>query len=249
VLVGLTGASFWGFGAVRQAFFPDSNTPIFFIDIQLPQGTDIRATATLMREVDAEILREVEVLAVSSFAGGGASRFMLTYAPGSPNTGYGQFIIRTANRDVIDPIAARLAGWIRDHHPEASVRTSRLVFGPGGGAKIQARFSGGDPAVLRDLADRALRELEADGGLICKSAADLDADRRGKLLVAFEMVAGSLAPMHIWDPRAIPGVRHPVPCAGIRQRAIGACRERSCRTTAGHSLPLRATNQNDRNPL
>lgn len=166
VLVGLTGAAFWGFGQVRQAFFPDTNTPIFFLDVRLPQGTDIRATAAIMREVDAEILRQDGVVAVSSFAGRGASRFMLTYEPELPNPGYAQSVVRTTDLEAIDPLAARLAAWIRERHPQAEVRTSRLVYGPGGGTKIEARFSGPDAAVLRDLADRALRAMAADGRII-----------------------------------------------------------------------------------
>ncbi len=45
--------------------------------------------------------------------------------------------------------------------PESEFRTKRLVFGPGGGTPIQARFSGSDPAVLRQLADEAVQRMAA----------------------------------------------------------------------------------------
>ncbi|NEN68377.1 efflux RND transporter permease subunit, partial [Escherichia coli] len=45
VLMGaLLAAAIWGFTFVRQNFFPSSNTPIFFVDLWLPYGTDINAT-------------------------------------------------------------------------------------------------------------------------------------------------------------------------------------------------------------
>ncbi|VFS48496.1 Swarming motility protein SwrC [Budvicia aquatica] len=44
VLVALLVASVIGFGQVRQSFFPPSNTPIFFVDLWLPYGTDIGYT-------------------------------------------------------------------------------------------------------------------------------------------------------------------------------------------------------------
>ena len=45
-----------GFGKVRQSFFPPSNTPMFFIDLWLPQGTDIRYTEQLVAELDQHVL-------------------------------------------------------------------------------------------------------------------------------------------------------------------------------------------------
>ncbi|WP_449359438.1 hypothetical protein [Alishewanella longhuensis] len=41
----LTVVSVIGFGQVKQVFFPASNTPIFYLNYFLPQGSDIRATA------------------------------------------------------------------------------------------------------------------------------------------------------------------------------------------------------------
>ena len=162
-LLGITVTSFWAFGFVRNAFFPDSNTPLFFVDMQLPQGTDIRATAAAMRQAEDMILPLEGVEAVAAFPGAGASRFMLTYAPESADTGFGQFIIRTTDRDVIDGLAARIQRMLDEAFPDAQIRTRRLVFGPGTGSNLEARFSGPDPAVLRDLAERAVARLAAEG--------------------------------------------------------------------------------------
>lgn len=165
-LILLTGASFYGFGMVKQQFFPDSNTPLFYVNYVLPQGSDIRATARDMGEIEKIILDKPGVTAVSTFVGQGASRFMLTYAPEQPNTAYGQFIVRMENRDRIDALAAELREELGGKYPNAEVRTERLIFGPGGGAKIEARFSGSDPAVLRRLADEAIAVMQQSGTLI-----------------------------------------------------------------------------------
>jgi multidrug efflux pump subunit AcrB len=165
-LIVLTGASFWAFGFVKQAFFPDSNTPIFYVNYMLPQGSDIRATARDMEEIDAIIRENPGVVSVTSFVGAGASRFMLTYAPQQPNSAYGQFIVRMADRDLIDPLAQKLQTKLGEAYPQAEVRTERLVFGPGGGAKIEARFSGPDSAQLRRLAEEAMRIFDEDGALV-----------------------------------------------------------------------------------
>lgn len=153
-LFAITIACFYGFGFVKQSFFPDSNTPLFFVNYTLPQGTDIHATYRDISEMEAAFLEQDEVVSVASFVGRGASRFMLTYAPEQANTAYGQLIIRTSNRAEIDPLIARMMPKLTAAFPNGLLRSERLVFGPGGGAKIEARFSGEDPAVLRGIAQQ-----------------------------------------------------------------------------------------------
>jgi multidrug efflux pump subunit AcrB len=100
-----------------------------------------------------------EVVAVSSFSGQGATRFMLTYASESPNPSYGHLIIRTHTLDEIPALQADLEAFAASAQPEGEFRTERLVFGPGGGTPVEARFSGSDPEVLRDLADQAMAAM------------------------------------------------------------------------------------------
>lgn len=165
-LIILTGTSFYGFGLVKQQFFPDSNTPLFFVNYVLPQGSDIRTTARDMGAIEKIIMEKPGVTAVSSFTGQGASRFMLTYAPEHPNTAYGQFIVEMEDRGQIDALAAELREELGRKYPDAEIRTQRLVFGPGGGAKVEARFSGNDPAALRRLADEAIDAMQRSGTLV-----------------------------------------------------------------------------------
>ncbi|OFC70833.1 efflux RND transporter permease subunit [Alteromonas confluentis] len=155
LLVMLTGLSVVGFGLVKQSFFPPSNTPIFYINYTLPQGSDIRATEADIAAIEKQVLAQDEVVNVSSFIGMGASRFMLTYSPELPNPAFGQLIVRTHNRDEIPAVMQRLNEDIRKQHPQAEVFTQRLFFGPATGAKIEARFKGSDDEVLRDLAAKA----------------------------------------------------------------------------------------------
>lgn len=51
----LLAGAIWGFTFVRQNFFPSSNTPIFFVDLWLPYGTDINATEKMTRDIERSI--------------------------------------------------------------------------------------------------------------------------------------------------------------------------------------------------
>ncbi|PVB63425.1 efflux RND transporter permease subunit [Labrenzia sp. 011] len=179
VLIGITVACVMAFGNVKQAFFPDSNTPIFYVHYWAPQGTDIRVTEADLKEMEKIVLADERVENVTSFAGGGATRFMLTYAPEDANPAYGHMIIRTTSRDDIDTLALDLRRTFAERFPAAQIITKRLVFGPGSGAKIEARFSGPDANVLKRLGDEAQAIFSQPDNAL----ADVNTDWRQRELV------------------------------------------------------------------
>lgn len=166
ILAALTLGSFGAFKLVKQSFFPDSNTPIFFINYFLPQGTDIRRTAMDVVTMESIIREKPGVKSVTSFVGQGANRFTLTYSPEQPNPAFGHFIIRTENRHVIPGLSAVLKEDFSSRFPDADIRSKGIAFGPGGGPKVEVRFSGPDSSVLRGLGEQARRIMLSSPGLI-----------------------------------------------------------------------------------
>ncbi|AQQ68902.1 MFS transporter [Microbulbifer agarilyticus] len=154
ILVAVTAASYFAFGFVKQSFFPSSNTPMFFVNYHMPQGSDINRTDRALQEAGEYFEAQKEVEWVTAVAGRGADRFMLTYAPDAPNAAYGQLIVRTHDREQIPQLieSAKLA--LREQHPEALITFKRLAFGPGNVPDVQVRISGPDHAVLRALAEQ-----------------------------------------------------------------------------------------------
>jgi len=155
-LIAVTAASYVGFGQVKQQFFPNSNTPLFFVHYTLRQGTPIETTARQMELVETYLASRDEVVSVSTYVGEGATRFLLTYASEPPNKAYGHLIIRAESLDQIPALQADLEAFAQQNLPDGEFRTERLVFGPGGGSPIEVRFSGSESQVLRDLADEAI---------------------------------------------------------------------------------------------
>ena len=151
-----------GFGKVRQSFFPPSNTPMFFIDLWLPQGTDIRYTEQLVAELDRHVLEQEGVTTVSSSIGQGALRFILTYAPQKQYPNYAQLLVRTDNLERIEPLINQLEQYVAEQYPQVKPKFKQLMLGPGNDSKIEARFSGPDPEVLRRLGGEAIRRIRQD---------------------------------------------------------------------------------------
>ncbi|WP_420326014.1 efflux RND transporter permease subunit [Mameliella sp.] len=154
-LIAVTVLCYIGFGQVKQQFFPDSNTPLFYVHYKLPQGASIHQVSDDMTLLENWLAERDDVTSVATFIGGGATRFMLTYAPEEALPTYGHLIIRAESLEQIPQLRADLETFGRSTLTSGEFRTERLAFGPGGGAPIAARFSGPDPVVLRQLAEQA----------------------------------------------------------------------------------------------
>ena len=165
-VVGLFVLSIIGFGFVKAGFFPPSTTPQIVVDFSLPEGTNIAVTDAKMQELE-DYLGELEgIEGIQTLVGQGTLRYMLVYAPESPSSAYGQFLIKTSSYDVIAGLLPQIQSHIDANFPDAQAKVWQFQLGPGGGSKIEAEFSGPDVTVLRELADEAKAIMAADGGAI-----------------------------------------------------------------------------------
>ncbi|QUM76531.1 efflux RND transporter permease subunit [Moritella sp. 24] len=162
-VVALFLTSIWGAQFMTQGFFPQSTTPQLVVDYWLPEGTRIEQTQQDMKELEAFVLEMDNVDAVQTLIGGGGIRYMLTYSGESNNSAYGQLLIRVKDYRKIDDMIPTVQDFIRDNYPDAQAKAWRFVLGPGGGSKIEAEFRGSDPAVLRQLANKAKAIMIEDG--------------------------------------------------------------------------------------
>ena len=163
VVVGLFVFSLWGFRFTKPGFFPSSPTPQLVVDYWLPQGTDISRTDEDLKVVEAFVSELDGVNAVQASVGGGGLRYMLVYAPQSPNSAYGQLLVRVDDYKKIDALMQATQTFIDARLPNAQAKVWRFALGPGGGSKIEATFRGPSPRILRQLATNAKTVMTADG--------------------------------------------------------------------------------------
>ena len=152
------------FSKVKQVFFPPSNTPIFLLNLLQPAGTDVRHSVEQAEQIMAFLLRQPGVNNVTSTSGRGAERFMLTYQPEKMYADYSQLIVRMDSKEQLTPLMAQLEQHLFQQYPDIDYKLMRLDVGPSTPAKIEARFSGADPDVLRHLSVQAQAILNADAG-------------------------------------------------------------------------------------
>ena len=161
MVLGLASA-IYGFTFVNQAFFPPSNLPMFTVDYWLPQGSDIRATIADMDKLEEDLQQNEGIKQITATVGTGAERFMLTYFSERKYPNYGQFIIEVKDYDSLPEVRNWVEKTIKERAPQAFVKSSRFQIGPANKAKIEARISGSDPAVLRALARKVMKIYRAD---------------------------------------------------------------------------------------
>ncbi|HHX8287759.1 TPA: efflux RND transporter permease subunit VmeI [Vibrio diabolicus] len=162
VLIAGLAASVYGFTFVKQAFFPSSTTPIFQLDVWMPEGTDIRATNTTLKELESWLAKQEHVDHITTTAGKGLQRFMLTYAPEKSYAAYGEITTRMENYEALKPLMAKFREYLKANYPEINYKLKQIELGPGGGAKIEARIIGSDPTVLRTIAVQVKDIMYAD---------------------------------------------------------------------------------------
>ncbi|MDQ7728977.1 efflux RND transporter permease subunit [Halomonas sp. SpR8] len=154
LVVAILAGAVVGFGSVKNAFFPASNTPIFFVDYRTPEGTDILETQRRVSELEGSVMDMDGVRHLTTTVGGGAQRFTLTYSPEDRYASYAQLIVETDDKATQQERMAEVERILERDHSDIDYKIAPLEVGPAPKAKLEARFYGSDPAVLRQLGDQ-----------------------------------------------------------------------------------------------
>ena len=162
VMAALLVAAIWGFGSVRQNFFPSSSTPIFFVDLWLPYGTDINWTEKMTGDIEKTINGQPGVETTVSTIGQGSMRFILTYSGQRQYSNYAQIMVRMDDQRNIPALTRHVDEYIARNYPQVNASTKRVMFGPSGDSAIEIRIKGPDPDRLRLIASHVDSILTRD---------------------------------------------------------------------------------------
>lgn len=155
-------SAMYGFKFLKQSFFPASSTPMFYVDYWNTQGSDIHSTLEGIAKLESFLQKNSHVEEITTTVGQGAPRFMLTYAPEKSYAAYGQLIVRVENSEAVAVVIENVREYQANNVLNAQLKVRRIEVGPSTDAKIEARFSGADPVILRQLAKQAKDILGKD---------------------------------------------------------------------------------------
>lgn len=153
------GAAVVGFSRVQQQFFPLSERPELFLQMRLPEGASIGATADVARRAEALLKDDRGIETFSTYVGQGSPRFWLGLNPQLPNEAFAEIVIVARDIPAREATKARIEAAVAEGAlPEARVRVDRFNFGPPVGFPVQFRVVGPDPQQVRAFA-REVREI------------------------------------------------------------------------------------------
>lgn len=148
------------------AFFPPAERDQFVIDIWLPEGRDLAATAAVTRRVEELLAAEKEVVSSVAFLGAGGPRFYYNVSPEPPAANYAQVLVNTRSLDATDRLVPALQARASAQIPAARVMVKKLEQGPPVGAPIALRIAGDDLSTLLRLGEEVKERLAATPGAI-----------------------------------------------------------------------------------
>ena len=159
-----------GFGNVKQLFFPDSSMEKFIIDYWAPEGTIIEQTSSDLKEVEAKLLADERIAAVSSYIGAGPPRFYLPVSAEQPNSSYGQLIINVHDFKNIDDLVKEYDAYLASSYPQTIMPVRKFGVGPTNTWRFELRVSGPSNAPsskLRKITNQVEQIIENEplGGL------------------------------------------------------------------------------------
>ena len=137
-------------------FFPSADRAQFFIDVNAPDGTDLRTTERIVARVESLLRGQDGITGVGSFVGAGAPRFYYNVLSEQPKPSYAQMIVNTRDIASANRLVPLLRERMRAAVAGARVEVKKLEQGPPVGAPIQIRLRGDDRDALA-AASRAIR--------------------------------------------------------------------------------------------
>ena len=145
-------------------FFPAADRNQFVIDVNAPEGTDIRATDRIVSQVETLLAQSAGITSYGSFVGRGAPRFYYNLFPEQPKPSYAQVIVNTVDVATADRLVDTLQREARAQIVGARIDVKRFEQGPPVGSPIQIRLAGEDRSALMRLSARIQAALIAIPG-------------------------------------------------------------------------------------
>ena len=144
--------------------FPQVERNQFAVEVTLPEGSSLKETDAVMKDLEDRLMKDPRVKVVTSFVGTSSPRFHAVYAPRFPSRDLGQMVVLTDSNEstihILDEYSRTFAG----RYPAAEIKWKQLemvsFIEP-----IEVRISGNDIRSLKRTADKVMGILRTAEGV------------------------------------------------------------------------------------
>ncbi|MCU4177507.1 efflux RND transporter permease subunit [Carboxylicivirga sp. N1Y90] len=146
--------SFMCFGFIKQNFFPAANYDQFILEYRLPEGSDLAQVEEDLDEIQNELSTWDNINYIVTGLGSTPARYTLLRPMNGLSQNYGELIICVNDKERLAETINGLQDYVDQHYPQSDSR-AREYIAVGGEFKIEAKFTGKDDRVLKELAAQA----------------------------------------------------------------------------------------------
>jgi len=142
-------------GFAKKQFFPISDRPEVFVEVQMPEGSSIESTSAAVEKMEAWLRQQPETRIVTSYIGQGAPRFYLAISPELPDPSFAKIVVLTENPEAREILKRRVREVaMQGLVPEARIRATQIVFGPYSPFPVAFRVMGPEERQVREIAEK-----------------------------------------------------------------------------------------------
>jgi multidrug efflux pump len=153
------------FRFVPQQFFPDSVRPELMVDLELAEGSSLRATDAQAKKLEALLKSRKGIDNFVAYVGTGSPRFYLPLDQQLPAANFSQFVVLAKDMDAREATRRWLIEEVAPQFPEIQFRVTRLENGPPVGYPVQLRVSGEDIGQVQAIARRVADKVRANANV------------------------------------------------------------------------------------
>ena len=139
-------------GYVKREFFPPSIRPELIVEMTLPEGSSMKASAASARRFADWLDQAKGIENYSYYVGAGSPRFILTIDPVLPTDNYAQFIVVADSVDERLRLETEIKKVLNDQFPGVRGNLKVIQTGPPSPYPVMLRVSGYETGQVRQYA-------------------------------------------------------------------------------------------------
>jgi multidrug efflux pump subunit AcrB len=176
VAFGLLVIAVWALRFVPKVFIPGRTDPVMKAKFDMPRGTDIEVTDSILIDLEQHMLKQYSVKSKQggitdtlSFIGVGAPRYVLAMTPDPEESHRGAMIIQLENYLMIPDVIRDVQQYAAARYPDLEVKMQKMENGPPIDYPIEVRISGDDIPRLYEIVASVKDKLRETRGVMVVS--------------------------------------------------------------------------------
>ncbi len=146
---------------IRQEFFPASVRPELLVELNLPEGSSVKATDATAQRLTKMLEGNKDIENITTYVGKSAPRFVLVIDPVHPRDNYAQLVIKAKDIEARKRLETLVSKLTDENFPNVIAISRSIPLGPPAPYPVMLRVSGADKQLVKEYAQKVRQTMEA----------------------------------------------------------------------------------------